>query len=223
MKRGDFLWLAVLGIVSSIMLVPVSHQVFVGVTKAHPYGMGFVKFAILATMGELMTIRIVAGAWRQPPGLAARVVIWGIIGMIIVLAFEIFSSGVLAAISKGLLWSAEGSKVWAAFLISAMTNLIFAPVFMTFHRVTDTYIDVIWGENKPFRKIALAEVVGKIDWQGLISFVICKTIPYFWIPAHTITFLLPPEYRVLMAAYLSIALGAFLAYGKRRTNKVAAK
>ena len=64
--------------------------------------------------------------------------------------------------------------------------------------------------------VKLSDVIARIDWQGLVSFVIFKTIPFFWIPAHTITFLLPPEYRVLMAAYLSVALGAILAYGKRR-------
>jgi hypothetical protein len=48
-----------------------------------------------------------------------------------------------------------------------------------------------------------------------------KTIPLFWIPAHTITFSLPPEYRVLMASFLSIALGGILAFAKRRSPKTA--
>jgi hypothetical protein len=38
-----------------------------------------------------------------------------------------------------------------------------------------------------------------------------KTIPLFWIPAHTITFLLDPDYQVLFAAFLGIMLGAILA------------
>jgi hypothetical protein len=44
-----------------------------------------------------------------------------------------------------------------------------------------------------------------------------KTIPFFWYPAHTITFLLPSEQRVLFAALLGIALGVLLALknGKR--------
>ena len=37
-----------------------------------------------------------------------------------------------------------------------------------------------------------------------------KTIPFFWVPAHTITFMLPPEYQIVMAAYLSVALGIIL-------------
>jgi hypothetical protein len=42
------------------------------------------------------------------------------------------------------------------------------------------------------------------------GFVFKKTIPFFWIPAHTITFLLPPQYRVLYAALLSVVLGILL-------------
>ncbi|WP_321415721.1 Mpv17/PMP22 family protein [uncultured Desulfobacter sp.] len=38
-----------------------------------------------------------------------------------------------------------------------------------------------------------------------------KTLPFFWIPAHTITFLLPPDFQVLFAAILGIVLGIILA------------
>ncbi|GAB1473896.1 hypothetical protein MASR2M69_13370 [Bacteroidota bacterium] len=40
-----------------------------------------------------------------------------------------------------------------------------------------------------------------------MKFVVGKTIPLFWIPAHTITFLLPDTYKVIFAASLSIVLG----------------
>lgn len=38
-----------------------------------------------------------------------------------------------------------------------------------------------------------------------------KTIPLFWFPAHTITFLLPGTWQVLFAAVLGVALGVILA------------
>lgn len=217
MKQGDILWVAALLAVSSVLLIPASHEVFVNITKAHPYMMGFLKFGILATMGELLAIRIVAGSWKNPPGVVHRAVIWGLIGMLIVLMFEVFANGIMGAIAKGLLWAGEGSssKIWAAFWIGAVMNLTFAPTFMAAHRITDTYIDLTCGEGRSFGEIKLSEVIAKIDWQGLVSFVFIRTIPFFWIPVHTITFLLPPEYRILVAAYLSIALGAILAYGKK--------
>ena len=47
--------------------------------------------------------------------------------------------------------------------------------------------------------------------------MLLRTIPLFWIPAHTVSFLLPPDYQVLYAALLGVALGLILALaGKRR-------
>jgi len=217
LKRGDILWVIVIGGISALFIVPGTHGILIEWTKYHPYIMGFIKFAILATMGELLAIRIIGGAWKNPQGLIYRSMIWGLVGILIVLMFEVFSNGVMGAVSKGMLWTGDGSspKIWIAFWIGAVMNLTFAPAFMTAHRITDTYIDLICGEGIPLGDIKLSAVIAKIDWQGLVSFVFLKTIPLFWIPAHTITFLLPPEYRVLVAAYLSIALGAILAYGKR--------
>lgn len=217
MKKGDLVWLFVFFLVSSVMLVPASHAVFVTVTKSHPYMMGFIKFAILATMGELMAIRLIGGSWKKPAGVIPRSVIWGLIGMLIVLMFEIFSAGVGSAIAKGLVWSGKGefAPYLKAFWTSAIMNCAFAPVFMIGHRITDTYIDMAWGENIPLGSIRFPDVIARIDWKGFFTFVVGKTIPFFWIPAHTITFITPPEYRVLIAAYLSIALGAILAYAKR--------
>lgn len=38
---------------------------------------------------------------------------------------------------------------------------------------------------------------------------------WFWIPAHTGTFMLPPQYRIITAALLSIALGTILGTAKK--------
>ena len=182
--------------------------------------MGFVKFAILASIGELIAIRIVGGQWKTPSGLFYRAVVWGVLGMGIVLMFEEFSAGTTGAITKGLLYTGEGAMqpLLKAFYISAIMNIAFAPTFMAFHRFTDTVIDMVCSEGRKIGDITVSEVTGRIDWQGFINFVVLKTVPFFWIPAHTITFLLPPEYRILVAASLSIALGAILAYAKRKNK-----
>lgn len=77
------------------------------------------------------------------------------------------------------------------------------------------FIDLGEGKLDRMVHVKLSEVVKTIDWYGFIRFVVLKTIPFFWIPAHTVTFLLPAEYRVLAAAFLSIALGGILASAKR--------
>ena len=95
-------------------------------------------------------------------------------------------------------------------------NLIFAPTFMMFHRITDTYILLAKGNIMKIRHIKFSDVINDIDFHFFFSFAILKTIPFFWIPAHTITFILPSTYRVLMASYLSIALGILLSVHKKR-------
>ena len=51
-----------------------------------------------------------------------------------------------------------------------------------------------------------------------MEFCFQKTIPFFWIPAHTITFILPQDYRVLFAAVLGIALGVLLAIASLKSR-----
>ena len=216
MKKGDFLWLLSLLAVSTLLLSPATHSIFITTTKAHPYLMGFAKVAILATMGELLAIRVVVGTWTQPVGLFWRMVIWGLFGMTFAVAFPIFDAGVRGAIGAGLISDFGGNKLAIAFFISAFMNLIFAPTFMGLHRITDTYIELCSGKFANLSKVSIHKVVEHIDWKVLVAFVYLKTIPFFWIPAHTITFLLPPEYRVLMSAFLSIALGGILSFVKRK-------
>jgi hypothetical protein len=218
MRSGDFLWLAGLGAVVLLLAVPETRGLFVFYSTAYPYWMGFAKFAALATMGELLAVRITGGGWRRPDGLLLRAAVWGALGVGITLMFTVFAAGVSAAIARGMLpggYSATAAFV-TAFMISTVMNVAFAPTFMAFHRITDTYIDLADGKFANLARIELRTVVNKIDWHGFVSFVVLRTIPLFWIPAHTVTFLLPPEFRVLMAAFLSIALGAILAFAKRK-------
>ncbi len=63
---------------------------------------------------------------------------------------------------------------------------------MTFHRITDLHIVQTGGSLRGFFKpIPFASLFKKIDWDVQWNFVFRKTIPFFWIPAQTITFLLP--------------------------------
>jgi hypothetical protein len=214
-RRGDVLWALVLLAVFALLVYPPTHAAFVAATAHHPYMVGFAKFFVLATMGELLARRLGGGAWQRPPGLLARAVVWGGLGAAIVLVFDIFAGGVTGALKKGLLPGGD-SRLAFAFFVSTTMNLTFAPAMMLFHRVTDTFIDL--RHARPGARVTLDEVVGAIDWRSFVTFVLAKTIPLFWIPAHTITFLLPAEYRVLAAALLSIALGAILARAGQRVR-----
>lgn len=209
------LWLFVIVIFGAILVVPASREIFLLATKAHPYLMGFAKFGILATMGELLAIRIASGDWSAPKGLLWRSLIWGLIGMLITLIFQIFAGGVATSMASGFL-PGDGNAFLFAFFVSAIMNLTFAPTFMAAHRFTDTWLDLHYEGKKNIR---IVDVTSRIDWNGFVSFIVVRTIPFFWIPAHTITFLLAPEYRVMSAAFLSIALGGILSFAKRKGNQ----
>lgn len=211
LKKGDLIWGLVLAAVVAFISAPATHEVFMSFTAAHPYISGFIKFAILATLGELLAVRITTKGWdRLPKGIIYRALIWGLLGVLIVLVFEIYGSGVKGAQAKGLL--VEGGGIIFALQVSILLNTTFAPVLMGTHKMTDTYIDLKY--QNPKEKITIGRIVKTIDWESFFSFVIFKTLPFFWIPAHTITFMLPPEYKVLFAASLSLALGLILAVAK---------
>jgi hypothetical protein len=217
MKRfvmGDVIWLAVFAGVTLFFVVPATHQIFVSLTASQPYLMGFAKFAVLATMGELLAIRLSTGAWKQPLGMIYKILVWGGVGMAVTFMFTFYSSGVAALADKGLLPAGAGllGAFLKAFYTSLIMNVTFGPVFMAVHRVSDTAIDLWVQGGRPTGKL----VVAAINWPDFMGFVVGQTIPFWWIPVHTLTFMLPSEYRVLAAAYLSIVLGIILAYARRR-------
>lgn len=217
MKRGDVIWGGVFTAITAFLVIPETRHLFEAATRSHPYIMGFVKFAIMASMGELLTMRMLQKQWKKPAGFAAKAIVWGIIGMVIVAMFALYSDGVAGLLRRGLLYAGQGkiAAFLTALFTSAIMNGTFGIVLMLSHKISDTYIDLRTAREKPNFQMTLKAV----DWPAFFSFVIGKTIPLFWIPTHTITFLLPAEYRVLAAAYLSVALGMILAYAKLRNQQ----
>ena len=216
MKKGDFLWAFILLLWIVILVIPSSRIAFISATNSHPYIGGFVKFTILATMGDLLGARVLKGDWIIPKGIVYKAIIWGIIGLMVTLMFTIFMGGVAVAQGDSKL-PFKDSILAQAFFGSAIMNLTFGPMMMVFHRFTDMYIDAKYEKNGG--KVIFSELIDKNDWHSLVEFSWIKTCPFFWIPAHTVVFLLPGQYRVLVSAFLSIALGLLLALSKR-TNSV---
>ena len=183
--------------------------------------MSFIKFFFLATLGEVIGLRIKTGHYHQQGfGLLPRAIVWGFLGMSIYAAFAIFASGTPVLLEKlgmanaGQLLHSELSwaKVLVSFSISTALNLFYAPVLMTFHKITDIHILKKGGTMRGFlTPIRFGQIFQDINWEIQWDFVFKKTIPLFWIPAQTITFLLPEEFRVLFAAFLGIVLGVLLA------------
>lgn len=226
---NDLILILFLPILFSIFgFIPFFYSFYKDFNTNHPYLMSFLKFAILATYGEIAAYRI--GNKKYPDksfGILPKMIVWGILGIFIKAAFVIFSKGAIALIISiykdfpiNILATKELSllKLLAAFSISLTMNLIFAPVMMLTHKITDLYIALAGGTIKGILKtrFSLTDLLTKVDWKSFGGFVLAKTIPFFWIPAHTITFLLPETFQVLFAALLSVVLGIFLAYKPRK-------
>lgn len=211
MKKSDFIWIVIIVLISLFIFLPFTNPLFTKLTTDYPYLMGFLKTMILASMGEMLVKRIKTGFYTKDPGLWMKAIIWGLLGMAFVFVFPLFDGGIKAVFHDQTIFEhAFLNTLFYAFMVSLSMNLIFAPTFMMLHRVTDTYIHLSQGSIKQFKHVKLDQVVNTIDFKFFFSFVIAKTIPLFWIPAHTITFMLPSTYRVLMASYLSILLGILL-------------
>lgn len=211
MKQSDFKF--GIGIMTLIILlvIPVTHQAFFGFTDTYKLLGGFIKFFIFASIGDLISQRITQGNYAVK-GLFFKALIWGFIGGMIVLVFEIFSNGVLSLQTQGLLPFA-GNTFFFALFTSIFMNLIFAPTMMLFHRISDHFIEHKLSASSH----KLQDSLVSLDIEKFITFVIFKTIPLFWIPAHTITFLLSETYRVLFASLLGVALGLILGFAKRKS------
>lgn len=242
MKKNDILFtILLLAIVLPFIPLPIFGKLQHSFLYNPQYWVitSFLKFALLATLGEVIGLKIKTGKYNQPNfGIIPRAIVWGFLGITIKLAFDIFSTGVTGflekscnisgiteamknkditeAINNGL----GSQRLLAAFSISLLMNFIYAPVMMTLHKITDTHIMDNGGTvSGLFKCIKMGDILKRINWEVQWNFVFKKTIPFFWVPAHTITFLLPSEYRVAFAAILGVALGVILSYAALKGKK----
>lgn len=220
-KKDGIILVVVLLLLMPFFLVSSAKEMYHTLNTNYPLLSSFFKFSLLATFGEMLGLRIQTGNYHYKGfGIWPRAIVWGLLGVTIKIAFVVFATGVPVFLEQlgwnGAPQSMGGlfsfSKLGVAFIISCLLNLIYAPVLMTLHRITDTHIVQHDGRLKALlQPIQMERIFTELNWGVQWSFVFKKTIPLFWIPAHTITFLLPVEFRVLFAAILGVMLGVLLA------------
>jgi hypothetical protein len=222
MKKQDiFFLLFILVVFLPFVFIPELYAGYKSFNAEHAYIMAFLKFGILATAGEMLGLRIKTGSYSAVGfGIMPRAVVWGLLGIWIAIAMKVFSTGAPYIVQylgvDGVVEAMKGSftlqKLLGAFAISLLMNTSFAPVFMTIHKITDTHIINNGGKlSSLIKPLPFGKLLASLNWDVQWNFVFKKTIPFFWVPAHTITFLLPTDFQVLFAALLGIALGVLLA------------
>ena len=124
-------------------------EAYTSMTAGHPFFMGFCKFALLATLGECLALRLTKGVYVTAGfGLIPRAVVWGCLGVAISAAFMIFSAGAPAilhllgmeAAEQALSGPLGTTKILTAFSVSLTMNTMFAPIMMIAHKVADLHI-----------------------------------------------------------------------------------
>jgi Protein of unknown function (DUF1113). len=228
MKKSDFIAIIVItAVLCGFGFIPGALDWFNNATMQHGLIMSFFKFSLLGTFGEMLALRIRKGSYIEKGfGLLPKMLVWGVLGVCIASAMTIFKTGTITLLQRGFHVSQAGEwfhgglsmgKVFVALCISVLMNTFFAPVFMTFHKITDIHVMETGGSLRGFftHRLPIQETLSKkINWDIQYGFVIKKTIPLFWYPAHTITFLLPGTYQVLFAAFLGVVLGLILSIKK---------
>ncbi|MDA8130424.1 MAG: hypothetical protein M0011_02850 [Elusimicrobia bacterium] len=170
---------------------------YVELVKTHPITTAMTQFAVLGTLGETASRWLAARRVFAPfgaRGTLLRMAGWALLAVAIKYAFTGFVAFIPALTAHGLL--PELGAFGTAFAISLAMNLQFGPFLVISHRLIDNFID------------------GAPNWANLDKAFL--SLLWFWVPAHTVTFMLPVHYRIGLAALWSVALGLILGFYNRK-------
>ena len=163
----------------------------------NPLGSAAIQFAILGSLGEIISASFKSKKVALPCTIyqmAGKILAWALLGIIIKYGFIGMKGFTRTLIEHQLLPAFCSSGLGWSFSVSVLTNLFFGPQMMFFHRLEDNLI--LWEWNM--------SGITKAWW----------TLIWFWIPAHTITFALPVEFQIGLAALWGLILGIILGMSK---------
>ena len=166
---------------------------YIETVKAYPIITAMIQFAILGTLGDTIAKWIIKGKVFAPYNfltLILKMVEWAILAVCIKYAFVGFHGFVDGLVEHGMF--PELNKLGYSFAISATMNLQFGPFLVIMHRLLDNIV----AREKNWANIN----------KGMLSLL------WFWIPAHTVTFILDKPFQIGLAAVWSVVLGIILGF-----------
>jgi len=181
-------------------------DIYINWVNQNPIISACVQFGILGPIGEIIAASIIARRPALPCSplqLLGKAVAWAVLGVVIKYGFagmKGFTNALLnyqttANVSMPLLPAWFSSGIGYAFAVSVFTNILFGPQMMLFHRLEDNLI------------------LGTKGYAGMDKAI--KTLIWFWIPAHTVTFSLPAPFQIGLAALWGLVLGIILGFSKK--------
>jgi hypothetical protein len=172
---------------------------YIELVTAHPILTAMLQFAVLGTLGDAVSHWIVKRRIFAPydfKTLILKIIEWSILAVMIKYAFIGFQGFVDSLINQNYLPQLSG--IGRSFAVSALMNLQFGLLLVIMHRLMDNLI------------------AGKQNWKNVDKGF--YSLLWFWIPAHTITFILPKEFQIGLAALWSLALGIILGFYNRKAS-----
>jgi len=168
--------------------------------KAYPLYTAMLQFAVLGTFGDIISKWMQQGNVFMPYKVSIlflKMLEWAFLAITIKYAFVGFHGFVDSLVSHQLV--PELGLFGTAFTVSVTMNLQFGLLLVILHRFLD---NLIAQQNNWIN----------ID-KGMWSLI------WFWIPAHTITFMLDKPYQIGLAAVWSVVLGLILGYYNKTTTE----
>lgn len=172
---------------------------YIDLVTAYPIYSAMIQFAILGTLGDVFSKWMQKGEIYVPYKftiIVLKMLEWALIAVTIKYAFVGYQGFVNSLISHGLL--PELGLFGRAFTVSVTMNLQYGLFLVIFHRFLDNLI----AKQNNWKNID----------KGMFSLI------WFWIPAHTITFMLEKPYQIGLAAIWSVVLGFILGYYNRESK-----
>lgn len=169
-------------------------QWYIELVMTYPILTAMVQFAILGTLGDLISKWVNAKKIFMPFTfftLIWKMIEWAFLAILIKYSFVGFQGYVDGLIEHNFLpaFISDGG-IGRAFAVSLLMNAQFGFLLVILHRILD-YLPV-----------------GKISWNGIQKGF--YSLFWFWIPAHTVTFSLPKPFQIGLAALWSLVLGLLL-------------
>ena len=83
-RYSDLLTAAIVMMMIALFVIfPTSRDIFGEINRSHGMVMGFAKFAILGTFGEMLSLRMIEGVYLKPGwGLLPKAFVWGLLSRV---------------------------------------------------------------------------------------------------------------------------------------------
>lgn len=175
---------------------------YLNFVRGYPFISAMIQFAVLGTLGDLVSRRLSGSKESASVSLIlTKMLVWAVLSIFIKVAFIGFEGFVNTLVLYRVLPVVFFENGFLNALARSLAmNLQFGVFLVLLHRLLDNVVE------------------RKRNWKKLDSAFL--SLLWFWIPAHTVTFMLPKDYQIGLAALWSFMLGLLLSTFARSTREV---